>query len=62
MDSSMDSEMVGSLLYPDQNVHQVAAAGIHFNDNTAYAQTCLAEKSQNILESSLDTKINGNTK
>ena len=72
MDSSTDSPtdssanesnivMAGTLLNLDHNVNQVAAAGIHPNDNAAFAQTILAEKRPNILESSSDTKSNDNT-
>ena len=80
MDSTMDSstesstdssvnesniEMDGTFLNLDQNVNQVAAAGIHPNDNAAFAQTILAEKRPNLLESSsdneLDNESNDNT-
>lgn len=63
MDSSTDSsvneskiEMAGTFLNLDQNVNQVAAAGIHPNNHAAFAQIFLAKKRLNILESSSDNE------
>ena len=67
MDSSTDSsvnesniEMAGTFLNLDQNENQVAAAGIHPDDNAAFGQTILAKKRPNILESSSDNESDDN--